>query len=243
MKKFTSALLAGASVLVAASSAHAVMIDEFDTPTPAFSQAADFVPGDFMMNEAGEATGAPGVARLVSATRTAGTEPLNISINSLPSLYTHSQSAGTEGVSSIDYENIGADVFTDLLTTNAFRIVASADLAGAVIKLTVDTEEFSVNLVPGGDLQTYDISFADLNFPDLTDGANIQLMVDGTSRDDLDIRIDSLGTVCSAGSNQDGTSAGDSQRCGVVTVSEPASLGLLGLGLVGIGAAARRRKV
>jgi hypothetical protein len=239
MKKFTSALLAGASILVASSAANAGVLDEFDTPSPAFSEEADYVPGDFMMNEAGMAAG---VSRLVSATRTGGTQPLNIGINSLPGLYTHSQAAGTTGTSSILYENIAADQFADLLTTNAFRIVASADLSGGQITLTVDGESASIDILPGGDLNNYDVTFADLNFPDLTDGATIQLFIDGTARDDLDIRIDTLGTVCSAGTNQDGTSAGDSRACGTVDVSEPASLGLLGLGLVGIGAAVRRRK-
>lgn len=226
MKKFTSALLASASIMFAASSAHAVIIDDFTTPTPAFALDADF-----SMNAAGISDS--GVERLVSATKTGGAAALDVTvaINANASFFSFSADSGATGNSSIVYENIAGAYFSDLAVTDAFRIEADADLPNGSLTLTVDgITATAVPVIGGGVTQFYDIAFADFAGLDLSDGATITLLIEGANN--LDLNIDSIGTVCAFGPND----------CQPIRVSEPASLGLLGLGLVGIGAAVRRRK-
>ncbi|MEO0411559.1 MAG: PEP-CTERM sorting domain-containing protein [Pseudomonadota bacterium] len=250
MKKFASALLTGAAVMVMASTAHATFdLDTFDG-TEFGPVTADVVNAVTTFdNTAPDATGVAtpgGVDRLVTAIKTDGTNNLDVGINAGGnSVYSLDLGFNAQGITWLSYDLGALDLFNDE-TINAFAIEVVSVNVGATIGVAVNgdapvalelTNTSSRTFGDGDAAETFYIPFD--AFGD-NPGNWVTLFIDSRNGVAADSAIDTFGVVCLR--NGDPTN-GPVDRCTPPTdVSEPGTVGLVGLGLIGLAAAARRRK-
>lgn len=264
MKKFASALLSGAAVVMMASSVNAAqIIDNFE--------GEDFGPANADMmgvaiggSSVGLNTPDTNIDRLLSAIRTSDQVNFQVGINTpdgSPSggdgVYSVQGGDNVTGETWISYD-LPDSIINDA-DVNAFSIVLnrSDTFSGQTVEIgavrssgALDSEmafndAITAAEMAGGDpditvgeqgTQTFYISFDDAGAGDW-----VSLFIDTNSASlgNVDISIDSFGTACI----DDNGNPVSSTFCNPTDVSEPGTIGLVGLGLVGLAAAARRRKV
>ncbi len=231
MKLQTVGTIAGLAMTLAAGTAQAIMIDDFSTGD--FFETANFV------ETAG--TSSAGFARTVAAEASIGTVRVGINHGVNAGAFTHSQSAGALGQSSVRYDIGGADLASD---ANAIRVhlwsidlaatlgvAVNDDLLGAV---SIDTTQI---LLANGMVPSFaDFLFSDFGGVDFTSVDFVTLIFDGSQTRSVDAMIASIQTECSALSASGGAGVvPDAAICTRVTVQapEPGAIALLGLGLAG----------
>ena len=250
MKKFASALLTSAAIVFAASAAQAMpqVLDTFETPDGGVTLVADTVAatiGDAMSEEAtvGQSTPAPGVQRLVTSVRTSDSGVFETLLNDgNDGLFQVATSGFGEGVSWISYELDSSVLSSEAI--NAFVIDVAfvdegADIGVAVNDMPPMALELD-NVGTEGNFLEVDsgLFFVPLSsFVDGVDGNWVTLFIDTRGQAAADVGIESFATGCVI-DNQ----IVSRDVCQPTEVAEPGTLGLIGLGLIGLGAAVRRRR-
>jgi len=250
-------LLAASALLVASSAANANVIDLFSTGQSFMvDTTASAVAGSGLSNFADSAGGdILGGSRdlYVQTVSSADEANLNASIGVAADNFFFSVDAGATGMGVVQWDGADHSAALDIAGLSNYDLtfggvmdsfvidIVSADLGfNFIIEAYTDATHFtSASLVSNAGSGTATISFADFSNCGLTDPANGILLVSCGAAGAVDFSdLGALQVVISPGGNS-GTL---DMRLESITVPEPSVLGLMGVGLLGAGFAARARR-
>jgi len=209
--------------------ANPIMIDDFNGATMS-RVTADPGPN---MGSFGTGTKTNGTVNTYDRTATTSSTGASsvLTINDSPNvnILAHSQDSGVFGSSQIDYALAGVDLDGDgsIGSADAFRIALMFNDSEYTLTLLADGET-SEQIIADTSTGTIDFLFSSftgsVNWDNVT---SVGLFIDGSALNALDVSLDNFETVCTT-------------NC--TSVPEPASIALLGLGIVGIGFGRRKLK-
>jgi len=248
-------LLAASALLVASSAANANVIDLFSTSQTFLTDTtlADGGLSNFADSAGGDILGGSRDLFVETVTSAAGADVQNASIGVAADNFFFSVDAGATGMGVVQWDGMDHSAALDIAglgnydltfggNLNSFVIdVVSADLGfNFVIDAYTDATHFtSASLVSNAGSGTAIISFNDFANCGLSDPANGILLVSCGAGGSVDFSdLGALQVVISPGGNS-GTL---DMRLESITVPEPSVLGLMGVGLLGAGFAARTRR-